>query len=118
MFPECLVPWYIIFISGIAVVFCFFSLNVFFLFFWCVWPKQKKIKRGFKLFSFACQVNCNDDNGVLLGKWTDGYEGGVSPMFWKGSVEILRNWGAQACQPVRFGQCWVFAAVACTGETV
>ncbi|XP_034551316.1 protein-glutamine gamma-glutamyltransferase 2 [Notolabrus celidotus] len=62
----------------------------------------------------SAMVNCNDDKGVILGKWTDGYEGGVSPMFWKGSVEILRNWDTQACQPVRYGQCWVFAAVACT----
>nr|XP_040059889.1 protein-glutamine gamma-glutamyltransferase 2 [Gasterosteus aculeatus aculeatus] len=62
----------------------------------------------------SAMVNCNDDRGVLLGKWADSYEGGVSPMFWRGSVEILRNWDTQACQPVRYGQCWVFAAVACS----
>lgn len=61
-------------------------------------------------------MNCNDDKGVLLGKWTDGYEGGVSPLVWRGSVEILRNWDTQSCQPVRYGQCWVFAAVACSGK--
>ncbi|XP_068615184.1 protein-glutamine gamma-glutamyltransferase 2-like [Brachionichthys hirsutus] len=62
----------------------------------------------------SAMVNCNDDNGVLMGKWTEGHEGGVSPMFWKGSVEILCNWSTQACRPVRYGQCWVFAAVACS----
>ncbi|XP_061689654.1 protein-glutamine gamma-glutamyltransferase 2 [Syngnathoides biaculeatus] len=62
----------------------------------------------------SAMVNCNDDKGVVLGNWTNNYDGGVSPMFWKGSVEILRNWDTQACQPVRFGQCWVFAAVACS----
>ncbi|XP_017278251.1 protein-glutamine gamma-glutamyltransferase 2 [Kryptolebias marmoratus] len=62
----------------------------------------------------SAMVNCNDDKGVLLGKWEGGYEGGVSPLFWRGSLEILRNWEKQACQPVRFGQCWVFAAVACS----
>ncbi|XP_061583720.1 protein-glutamine gamma-glutamyltransferase 2 [Cololabis saira] len=62
----------------------------------------------------SAMINCNDDKGVLLGKWSDGFEGGVSPMFWRGSVEILRNWDTQACQPVRYGQCWVFAAVACS----
>ncbi|XP_019736357.1 protein-glutamine gamma-glutamyltransferase 2 isoform X2 [Hippocampus comes] len=62
----------------------------------------------------SAMVNCNDDKGVLLGNWTNDFDGGVSPMFWKGSVEILRNWQTQACQPVRFGQCWVFAAVACS----
>uniref|UniRef100_A0A8C7UZD8 protein-glutamine gamma-glutamyltransferase n=1 Tax=Oncorhynchus mykiss TaxID=8022 RepID=A0A8C7UZD8_ONCMY len=62
----------------------------------------------------SAMVNCNDDKGVLLGRWTDDYDGGVSPLSWKGSVEILRNWDTNACQPVRFGQCWVFAAVACS----
>ncbi|XP_061641341.1 protein-glutamine gamma-glutamyltransferase 2 isoform X2 [Phyllopteryx taeniolatus] len=62
----------------------------------------------------SAMVNCNDDKGVVLGNWTNDFDGGVSPMFWKGSVEILRNWDTQACQPVRFGQCWVFAAVACS----
>ncbi|XP_077429566.1 protein-glutamine gamma-glutamyltransferase 2 [Vanacampus margaritifer] len=62
----------------------------------------------------SAMVNCNDDKGVLLGNWSNDFDGGVSPMFWKGSVEILRNWDTQACQPVRFGQCWVFAAVACS----
>uniref|UniRef100_A0A8C6M6W6 Protein-glutamine gamma-glutamyltransferase 2 n=1 Tax=Nothobranchius furzeri TaxID=105023 RepID=A0A8C6M6W6_NOTFU len=62
----------------------------------------------------SAMVNCNDDKGVLLGRWTTDYEGGVSPLYWRGSVEILRNWDQQACQPVRYGQCWVFAAVACT----
>lgn len=76
------------------------------------------IERHSGPFSCSSQVNCNDDKGVLLGKWTGGYEGGVSPLFWRGSVEILRNWDTQACQPVRYGQCWVFAAVACTGRMV
>lgn len=35
-------------------------------------------------------------------------------MSWRGSVEILRAWDKQQCLPVRYGQCWVFAAVACT----
>ncbi|XP_044205421.1 protein-glutamine gamma-glutamyltransferase 2 [Thunnus albacares] len=62
----------------------------------------------------SAMVNCNDDKGVVLGNWTGKYDGGVSPMSWRGSVEILRNWDTQACQPVCYGQCWVFAAVACT----
>uniref|UniRef100_A0A3P8V080 Protein-glutamine gamma-glutamyltransferase 2 n=1 Tax=Cynoglossus semilaevis TaxID=244447 RepID=A0A3P8V080_CYNSE len=62
----------------------------------------------------SAMINCNDDKGVLLGNWKNDYEGGVSPLSWRGSVEILRNWDAQSCEPVRYGQCWVFAAVACT----
>uniref|UniRef100_A0A672IZQ9 Protein-glutamine gamma-glutamyltransferase 2 n=1 Tax=Salarias fasciatus TaxID=181472 RepID=A0A672IZQ9_SALFA len=65
----------------------------------------------------SAMVNCNDDKGVLWGRWPEndeGYKGGVNPLLWKGSVEILRNWEKQACAPVRFGQCWVFAAVCCS----
>lgn len=64
------------------------------------------------------QVNCNDeDRGVLLGRWDDRYEDGMSPMAWIGSVDILKRWKNFGCQPVKYGQCWVFAAVACTGES-
>ncbi|KAB0399029.1 hypothetical protein E2I00_004168 [Balaenoptera physalus] len=61
-------------------------------------------------------VNCNDDQGVLLGRWDNNYRDGISPMFWIGSVDILRRWKNDGCQRVKYGQCWVFAAVACTGE--
>ncbi|XP_032461878.1 protein-glutamine gamma-glutamyltransferase 2 isoform X2 [Phocoena sinus] len=59
-------------------------------------------------------VNCNDDQGVLLGRWDNNYRDGISPMFWIGSVDILRRWKNDSCQRVKYGQCWVFAAVACT----
>ncbi|XP_020764725.2 protein-glutamine gamma-glutamyltransferase 2 [Odocoileus virginianus] len=59
-------------------------------------------------------VNCNDDQGVLLGRWDNNYGDGISPMFWIGSVDILRRWKKDGCQRVKYGQCWVFAAVACT----
>ncbi|KAJ7999637.1 hypothetical protein DPEC_G00196470 [Dallia pectoralis] len=62
----------------------------------------------------SAMVNCNDDRGVLLGNWSNDYADGVSPMSWRGSVQILRNWDRDACAPVRYGQCWVFAAVACS----
>ncbi|XP_041060190.1 protein-glutamine gamma-glutamyltransferase 2-like isoform X2 [Carcharodon carcharias] len=61
------------------------------------------------------QVNCNDDNGILFGKWDAPYTDGVYPGKWSGSVAILRQWNNSGCQPVCYGQCWVFAAVACTG---
>ncbi|CAM4545927.1 protein-glutamine gamma-glutamyltransferase 2 isoform X1 [Lepidochelys kempii] len=62
----------------------------------------------------SAMVNCNDDQGVLAGRWDNKYEDGMSPMSWIGSVDILRRWRKYGCQPVRYGQCWVFAAVACT----
>lgn len=62
----------------------------------------------------SAMVNCNDDNGILFGSWDNNYSDGVSPMFWIGSVDILRRWRKYSCQAVRYGQCWVFAAVACS----
>ncbi|XP_041060955.1 protein-glutamine gamma-glutamyltransferase 2-like isoform X2 [Carcharodon carcharias] len=62
----------------------------------------------------AAMVNCNDDKGILQGNWGPDYSCGVPPTMWNGSITILRRWNKLGCQPVRFGQCWVFAAVACT----
>lgn len=62
----------------------------------------------------SAMVNCNDDRGVLMGRWDNNYDDGVSPLAWNGSVDILQRWQQYGCQPVRYGQCWVFAAVACT----
>ncbi|KAM4691600.1 protein-glutamine gamma-glutamyltransferase 2 [Rhinophrynus dorsalis] len=62
----------------------------------------------------SAMVNCNDDSGVLYGRWDNRYDDGISPMFWMGSVDILRRWRKFGCQAVKYGQCWVFAAVACS----
>ncbi|XP_030632402.1 protein-glutamine gamma-glutamyltransferase 2 [Chanos chanos] len=62
----------------------------------------------------SAMVNSNDDAGVLAGRWQPPYDQGTSPMAWRGSVEILRNWSSNNCIPVCYGQCWVFAGVACT----
>ncbi|XP_069807668.1 protein-glutamine gamma-glutamyltransferase 2 [Dendropsophus ebraccatus] len=62
----------------------------------------------------SAMVNCNDDSGILYGRWDNCYDDGVSPMSWIGSVDILRRWRKFGCQAVRYGQCWVFAAVACS----
>ncbi|XP_037397446.1 protein-glutamine gamma-glutamyltransferase 2-like [Pygocentrus nattereri] len=62
----------------------------------------------------SAMINANDDNGVLWGRWNGNYSGGVEPSKWTGSVKILRQWHDSKCKPVKFGQCWVFAAVGCT----
>ncbi|XP_043836501.1 protein-glutamine gamma-glutamyltransferase 5 [Dromiciops gliroides] len=62
----------------------------------------------------SAMINSNDDNGVLNGKWSEGYFDGISPSEWNGSVAILKQWYATGGQPVKYGQCWVFAAVMCT----
>ncbi|XP_054836156.1 protein-glutamine gamma-glutamyltransferase 5-like isoform X2 [Eublepharis macularius] len=62
----------------------------------------------------SAMINSNDDNGVLLGNWSEDYSGGVRPTEWSSSLAILRQWHRSGGQPVRYGQCWVFAAVMCT----
>ncbi|XP_078508008.1 protein 4.2-like isoform X2 [Lissotriton helveticus] len=61
--------------------------------------------------NICAMLNCNDDKGILVGKWSGEYDDGTPPERWKGSLPILRQWLATHCQPVRYGQCWVFAAV-------
>ncbi|CAJ1085598.1 protein-glutamine gamma-glutamyltransferase 2-like [Xyrichtys novacula] len=59
----------------------------------------------------SAMINSFDDRGVLVGEWED-FSDGVHPGTWTGSGAILRKWAESG--PVHYGQCWVFAAVACT----
>ncbi|XP_035237298.1 protein-glutamine gamma-glutamyltransferase 2a [Anguilla anguilla] len=62
----------------------------------------------------SAMINCNGDRGVLQGNWSGDYEDGTSPSYWNSSVPILQEWKSSECCAVCYGQCWVFAAVACT----
>ncbi|XP_026111484.1 protein-glutamine gamma-glutamyltransferase 5 [Carassius auratus] len=62
----------------------------------------------------SAMVNSNDDKGVITGNWSGDYSGGVNPSKWSGSADILRMWAETQFRPVKYGQCWVFAAVMCT----
>ncbi|XP_010154848.1 PREDICTED: coagulation factor XIII A chain-like [Eurypyga helias] len=55
-------------------------------------------------------INSKDDNGVVAGSWDNTYTYGVAPSAWTGSVDILLEYYSSK-QPVRYGQCWVFAGV-------
>lgn len=59
---------------------------------------------------FSALCNAPDDNGVLVGNWSSDFSGGVAPMNWRGSLQILSSWGMNGL-PVKYGQCWVFAGV-------
>ncbi|XP_029467470.1 protein-glutamine gamma-glutamyltransferase E-like [Rhinatrema bivittatum] len=59
-------------------------------------------------------VNCNNEDGVLWGKWKEPYSNGQRPNYWNGSVAILRQWYNNNFQSVKYGQCWVFGGVLCT----
>ncbi|XP_058635407.1 protein-glutamine gamma-glutamyltransferase 2 isoform X2 [Onychostoma macrolepis] len=62
----------------------------------------------------SAMINSDDDKGVLMGQWDGTFIGGTLPSNWSSSVDILRQWIKYDCHPVKFGQCWVFAAVMCT----
>ncbi|KAM9351901.1 protein-glutamine gamma-glutamyltransferase 2 [Symphorus nematophorus] len=62
----------------------------------------------------TAMVNSNGDRGVLTGRWHEPYSDGVAPHRWTGSVPILQQWSKAGARAVKYGQCWVFAAVACT----
>ncbi|XP_040272861.1 protein-glutamine gamma-glutamyltransferase K [Bufo bufo] len=61
----------------------------------------------------SAMVNSMDDNGVVAGSWSGEYADGVNPVAWVGSVDILLRYH-QTGTPVKYGQCWVFAAVTTT----
>ncbi|XP_072288342.1 protein-glutamine gamma-glutamyltransferase E-like [Eucyclogobius newberryi] len=62
----------------------------------------------------SAMINSEGDRGVLNGKWSGNYSGGVSPSHWSGSYAILQRWLTIGCHPVKYGQCWVFAGVMCS----
>ncbi|XP_029989916.1 transglutaminase 5, like isoform X2 [Sphaeramia orbicularis] len=62
----------------------------------------------------SAMINCEDDRGVLKGNWSGDFKDGVNPSSWTGSGDILRHWVQSGYSPVKYGQCWVFAAVMCT----
>lgn len=60
-------------------------------------------------------MNSNDDDGVLTGNWSGYYSDGTNPSLWTGSSPILKEY-LETGGGVKYGQCWVFAAVVCTGN--
>ncbi|XP_074744811.1 protein 4.2-like isoform X1 [Strix uralensis] len=62
----------------------------------------------------AAMLNCDEFRGILTECETGQYCNGTPPSKWLGSSPILRQWVVSQCKPVRYGQCWVFAAVMCS----
>ncbi|RWS15713.1 hemocyte protein-glutamine gamma-glutamyltransferase-like protein [Dinothrombium tinctorium] len=62
----------------------------------------------------AAMVNSHDDNGLLVGNWSGSYELGTPPWQWTGSSAVLEQYLRTNGEPVKFGQCWVFAGVTTT----
>ncbi|XP_011169553.1 annulin isoform X1 [Solenopsis invicta] len=61
----------------------------------------------------SAAVNSPDDNGAVMGNWTDDYGGGTPPTRWMGSQKILQQY-YKTKKPVKYGQCWVFSGVLAT----
>lgn len=70
----------------------------------------RKISRA-----LSAAVNSPDDDGAVLGNWSENFSGGTAPTKWVGSVAILQEYFKKR-KPVKFGQCWVFSGVLTTSE--
>ncbi|XP_076166822.1 transglutaminase isoform X2 [Ptiloglossa arizonensis] len=61
----------------------------------------------------SAAVNAQDDNGALMGNWSNDFGGGTPPTKWLGSQKILQQY-YKTKKPVKYGQCWVFSGVLAT----
>ena len=59
-------------------------------------------------------VNSDEDGGLVEGKWIGAYEDEVSPWFWTNTSKIFQQYLENGFRPVKYGQCWVFAAITTT----
>ncbi|MEQ2306989.1 hypothetical protein AMECASPLE_013641, partial [Ameca splendens] len=60
--------------------------------------------------SASALINSQDDNGVLIGNWSNDFSMGTPPTTWTGSAKILLQYHSTGA-PVSFAQCWVYAGV-------
>lgn len=65
--------------------------------------------------ALSAAVNSVDDNGAVMGNWSEDYSGGTHPTKWIGSKEILQKYYKKKA-PVKYGQCWVFSGVLATSQ--
>lgn len=65
--------------------------------------------------ALSAAVNSADDNGCVMGNWSDEHDGGTPPTKWVGSMEIMQKYYKKK-KPVKYGQCWVFSGVLSTSK--
>jgi len=63
---------------------------------------------------FSALVNSNDANGLVVGNWSCDYSGFAAPSSWDGSGSVPKAYLNNRKQPVKHGQCFVFAGVLTT----
>uniref|UniRef100_A0A4W4EDN1 protein-glutamine gamma-glutamyltransferase n=1 Tax=Electrophorus electricus TaxID=8005 RepID=A0A4W4EDN1_ELEEL len=59
----------------------------------------------------SAMINSQDDNGVLVGNWSNDFSLGTAPTAWTGSAEILLSYVSKGGVPIKYAQCWVYAGV-------
>lgn len=78
-----------------------------------------KVKKNFRsdpvqtVRALAAAINSVDDNGAVMGNWSEDHSGGTPPTKWIGSMHILQKYYKKK-KPVKYGQCWVFSGVLTT----
>lgn len=65
--------------------------------------------------ALSAAVNSPDDDGAVLGNWSEDFSGGTAPTKWVGSVAILQEYYKKR-KPVKYGQCWIFSGVLTTSN--
>uniref|UniRef100_A0A3B5MG67 Transglutaminase N-terminal domain-containing protein n=1 Tax=Xiphophorus couchianus TaxID=32473 RepID=A0A3B5MG67_9TELE len=66
----------------------------------------------------TCMINSENGGGILKGQWGMDFRGGVPPTHWSGSYAILKKWSNSVFSSVKYGQCWVYAAVMCSAKDI
>jgi len=64
--------------------------------------------------AISAMSNSNDENGVVVGRWKEPYRPYRNPWEWLGSGDIIMKYYREGGNPVKYGQCWVYAGVAVT----
>lgn len=64
--------------------------------------------------ALCAAINVQDDQGLLIGRWSDDYSAGTSPSVWSSTMPILNKYMESGGNSVKYGQCFVFASALVT----
>lgn len=78
---------------------------------------RKDVVQVCRFLSKIVNYDSTFDEGMIFGRWSHKYYGGTPPTYWTGSDEIIRRY-LRTKKPVKYGQCWVFAGVLTTSESL
>ena len=77
------------------------------------WIKPKtKISLVGIVRHMTAMCNAKDNEGLLYGRWDDSYGEETAPSKWKNVADICDRY-LETRKPVKYAQCWVFAAAVC-----